>query len=401
MIFTDFFLKLRFAVMALLVVFCVNLCCCAIFMPDMLGYLPGFAVICLLFSILAMLLPKKLRFLAGLVGIAALVVPVFLYYPQTQYLPALLHSGIYSALLLLLLPIGSWHYQQEISNGKLLVGFAMLFACYIFAGIQYELSSIQNLIMVLVFVYGYLAVLSLNRCGWLLATGGNRNYSRVMRWKNWLLATAMFGLALIPACILSPGVLAEWLLTLLRKAMSGSSAYNPPATEPMTPPPQQDMEINAGARFAGLGQIMILMVIIAVILGFIAVMIVIVYNLLDKSHKRGKMRFYQDFSDEITSTRPMPDTATVVKRDLLDKVNRRPLFTRLMNPAQQIRYRYWQLSQKHPEWTAHSTARENLPDTVAGLYEQARYSEHPVTAADVAEFKKNTSKRTMDIHKGK
>ena len=65
---------------------------------------------------------------------------------------------------------------------------------------------------------------------------------------------------------------------------------------------------------------------------------------------------------------------------------------RAMTPAQRIRYRYQRLLYKHPNWDQGSTARENLPTVAAAVYEQARYSSHPVTQEDAALFVSKTKK---------
>ena len=61
-----------------------------------------------------------------------------------------------------------------------------------------------------------------------------------------------------------------------------------------------------------------------------------------------------------------------------------------MEPGERIRYRYRLLSKKHPEWREHNTARENLPDSPAQLYERARYSDHPITPEEAEQFKNET-----------
>jgi len=45
----------------------------------------------------------------------------------------------------------------------------------------------------------------------------------------------------------------------------------------------------------------------------------------------------------------------------------------------------------HPEWSDGSTARENLPEEAAAVYERARYSEHPVSPEEAARFHQNLS----------
>ena len=63
-----------------------------------------------------------------------------------------------------------------------------------------------------------------------------------------------------------------------------------------------------------------------------------------------------------------------------------------MPPDQRIRDRYQRLMQKHPEWDSGSTARENLPESAAPLYERVRYSPYPVTEEDAQQFAAETKK---------
>ena len=53
-------------------------------------------------------------------------------------------------------------------------------------------------------------------------------------------------------------------------------------------------------------------------------------------------------------------------------------------PAQAAAYA--RLLRKKPQWTSSSTARENLPENAAALYERARYSEHPISSEDADSF---------------
>ena len=59
---------------------------------------------------------------------------------------------------------------------------------------------------------------------------------------------------------------------------------------------------------------------------------------------------------------------------------------RSLDPGKRIRYRYMRLLMKHKDWHAGKTARENLPDNAASLYERSRYSKHPITEEDAQQF---------------
>jgi len=63
-----------------------------------------------------------------------------------------------------------------------------------------------------------------------------------------------------------------------------------------------------------------------------------------------------------------------------------------MSPRETIRYRYQRLLRKHPEWAQSTTARENIPTELARLYEQARYSCHPIDESEAERFQTGSRK---------
>jgi hypothetical protein len=108
------------------------------------------------------------------------------------------------------------------------------------------------------------------------------------------------------------------------------------------------------------------------------------WRLLGKWLETASSTQHDDYIDEISDTR---DDATVAVR----KKRRDPILPpRNMTPNQKIRYRYKRLLIKHPEWKQYYTARENLPEEAAKLYERARYSTHPITGEEAEQFQSKT-----------
>jgi len=97
-----------------------------------------------------------------------------------------------------------------------------------------------------------------------------------------------------------------------------------------------------------------------------------------------------EYEDEITDTRDsvIADEEEIIK----PKRRRRILSDRGLSNTEKIRHRYRQLQKKNPQWRKSSTARENLPEASAGIYERARYSPHPITAEDAEQFKTETKR---------
>lgn len=323
-----------------------------------------------------------------LLGLAALVAPVFLYTDGSLQTYCLIHSLVYGALLMLTMRLGSWDHRDEISGTGLVTGFALLSLCVLCATFYAPLSYLLTYLKLAVFVYSLLAVLCMNRRGWLLATGGKHGYSRAMRWKNRFLALGMFVLAMIPAYFISPikmfGKLWDWFRKLvagyLEKIEVSGSGEIVELESVKTP--------GSGASVGV--QIPIKLLVIALI--FIGVILLSVLLVSTLKEKKIKFIYDEDFSDEITRTK-REKIRRDVERETREEAQRRPLFFGRMTPAQKIRYRYRQLSRKHPEWMPQNTARENLADPAAGIYEEARYSDHPITDSQVENFKKETKKR--------
>ncbi len=94
-----------------------------------------------------------------------------------------------------------------------------------------------------------------------------------------------------------------------------------------------------------------------------------------------------EYDDEITDTRE--DGAARESR-FTRRARRHIAFD--ATPAGRIRQAYARLLRRRSSWAESSTARENLPEDAAALYERARYSEHPINDADADRFASLTRK---------
>ena len=201
----------------------------------------------------------------------------------------------------------------------------------------------------------------------------------------------MFAVALIPAYFLTPMTLFRALWDLIGRKVKEVAEKWGGETPGMVEEIVAENPLVGGMK--GNPNVGIMLFVIAMSLlgiGFIAV-------LLSSFMKAGRIRIGkihedEDFSDEITRTRGKRLKKSKEMQEPQENKERLPMFSGRMTPVQKIRYRYRQLSRKHPEWTVQSTARENLQERAAGLYELARYSNHPVQEADAESFKKETKK---------
>ena len=387
----DYFRKLRYVMMIALVVYFLNLCIATVMVPVMLPWLWRFVGSYMLFAAFGVMFSGRLRILPGFLGIAALVTPVVLYTSgQLQFFSAI-HSAGYSIVLLLTLGIGSWRYADEASDKVLVTGFVLLSFCCFLATFYEPLMPLLGEAKVCTLVYGFFAVMTMNRKGWLLATGSRPGYSRIMRWKNRILACLMFAVALIPACFLTPMTLFRALWDLIGRKVKELAEKWGGETPGMVEEIVAENPLAGGMK--GNPNVGIMLFVIAMSLlgiGFIAI-------LLSSFIKAGRIRIGkinedEDFSDEITRTWGKRLRKSKEMPEPQENKERLPMFPGRMTPVRKIRYRYRQLSRKHPEWTVQSTARENLQERAAGLYELARYSTHPVQEADAESFKKETKK---------
>lgn len=89
----------------------------------------------------------------------------------------------------------------------------------------------------------------------------------------------------------------------------------------------------------------------------------------------------EDYEDEITDTRE--DGASSYGTRIRHRFAPSPMPD---EPAARIRWRYARLLARNGAWPGSATARENLPQDAAAIYERARYSQSPVTQADAEQF---------------
>lgn len=207
-----FFLRFRSVLMIIMVAFCVNLRICTVFMPVAVPWLWRLALVCFLFAVVAMALPPKLQLIPVLLGSVVLLLPTVLYTAyvvqfrswEAEYLTCIygaVHSVFYVVLLLCFLRIGKWEKNHEFSSGAVLLGLLLVILSYIASVFLNNLVDFTKLVL---FAYGFLAMLAWNRRGWILATGGKETYSGAMQWQNRIIAILIFVLALMPAYYFTP-----------------------------------------------------------------------------------------------------------------------------------------------------------------------------------------------------
>ena len=402
----EFFRKAQFLVLMALGTYPICACVLVFVAPELLPYL---WLLPLCYGVLGMLsfaLPGKLRLPLGILGAVLFLVPCVLWLEGNARNMMLTFSFGYGALLLWSVRIPGWEPDQEIPAGWLGGGLAILLFGCLLSFYEPRLDSVAAGIRVSLFVFVFLAMLSLNRSSLILAAGGRRGFSTAMRHKNVLLTVGMFAIAVAVALIPSVFQLIQQLVHWIGQAFLWLQQQLPEETIAETTTIATTVESSTGegmeVLFEGLethrtSQATYFMMAVIALAFIVPVGCYSLYKLFTAIYALIKRVVAdiavnattqtEEFQDEITDTRD--DAESEHYRGDREKKVPGPNLGK-MTPADQIRYRYRRLSAKHPEWKEHRTARENLPEAAAQLYERARYSDHPITEQDAENFKNKT-----------
>lgn len=406
---TEFFRKSQFVILIALGCYPASVLAALLTMPALLPTIWLYPLVFGIAGICGLLFPGKPRFILAALGVLALTVPALVFWSGTTGAIGLLIGVIFSGLLICTLRIGAWEAGRELPAGWLACMLAMLLVGCFLSFVEERLAHTAIPMRISLFVFMFLAMRSLNRASLFLAAGGKRSFSPAMIGKNTLMTVALFFIALALALLPSAwelvkllfgwlGQLIDWLKELFSSfapAETVSEATTVPTTEVLNT--AEGLEVlteNIPRREPSAAQqVMMTSIVLAVL---IPAGIFGAYKLIRLLIKgiRGLISLVDtavnaqtdDYEDEITDTRQ--DGQSETKRDAREKKPK--VSESSMEPGERIRYRYRRLAKKHPEWQDHNTARENLPETPAGLYERARYSDHTITPEEAERFKLET-----------
>ena len=373
------------------------------------GRWKGAAMLAALYGLLATLcLPVRgrMRLAAGALGAAVLLGSGFMLMQVREHAGAMLIPAMYAALLLLGLPIGGWERSQELPP----VAGGICLAAHVVAQVLVNVDRKQiysdgmRALLTLSFVgFAALSLLWMNRSSLNDAVNGRDAVPTAMRRKNVLMTMAVLAVTLLisaaPAIVRAVQRLWDALLVcvgavlrLLGMLMSvetgsggvdGGGAGGFPAAEVAEP-----------------GWFAVVMQKVFTVLAVILIAVAVAYALRVLWRRLKKLAVLlarrlgeyvaastEDYEDEVADTREDGERSRVStkrRRSVRREDERR------MNPDERIRYRYRLLQARHAEWLPSSTARENLPDETASIYERARYSGHGATAQDAERFSEQT-----------
>lgn len=359
----------------------------------------------ILLALLGLTVPGKRRLLFGLASSLALMGLGALLTARTGSACALIGAGFYVCLLLWGLRIAGWAWNEEISPYGHFLGLALHIGAQILLAVTRDaglkaLASIEPWLLASFFGYMLMVMLSMSRDSLFFAAKGKQRASASMRRKNTLMVLGLFGvtvfLSLIPAAARAVRALWRWLAGLFAgddevyesfSGLHGGTGEEPAAGDVLS-------ESEPGWFLQAVEKV--LHVLAKIVMAAVLVMAVyLLFRLLVKLVRRVwqwlnryTASVSEDYVDEITDIR---ETGT---KDRLRRPRRERGSVQAgdLPPEQRVRRRYLRLLTKHPEWAAGSTARENLPEDAAAVYERARYSGHPISQEEAARFHAGTRK---------
>ncbi|MBQ4641031.1 MAG: hypothetical protein IJB47_00230 [Oscillospiraceae bacterium] len=350
----------------------------------------------------------KWRILYAFLEIAAMAAPAALIGDKAMMIWVYLIPPLYIILLLMDLPLP---YEGRSDQTRLLryavVGVLIHLAAQIllsntsaekFTG----MDSIRPWLLGGFFLFIILGLMMLNQAALQQSSGSRLHITGVMKLKNGLLTGAFLilslVLALIPAIVTGVSAFFRWISLAVQELMTflGGLIVTKPKEDAQT----GGSDINFGDTGGSGGGVetndtlvtIIVLTLLAVAVGFLVFFLVRssirFAKFLRKQLKKYLNAVSEDYVDEITDTRDDAEHQRARQKFKERKLSKSDL--RKLPPEQQIRHRYKLLMRQHPQWHRGSTARENLNPAAASVYEQARYSKHPVAEADAQRFAEET-----------
>ena len=377
--------------------------------PEHAGLSAVFAAVYAVLGEACLCLRGKARLGAGLAGCAILMGLGLWLLPAGG---ALLIPVCCMALLGMTLPIGGWPRDREPPTAWYAAGLVFHLIAQVLVnasrhtGEHPGLVAAAPMLLVSFILFAALAMLSINRISMDQAALGRQRIPASMRRMNTLLTGALLILTLLisalPAVIRAAEQAWDLLVALLARLMDWLAGLLPQSSP-------TGGGLPGSMELGGLGDAAAEPSLLAVILEKAAMVIagiagvalaVLAARFLFRRLKRlarrlrELMRRYaatscEDYEDEITDTRE-DGLRTRVRPLRTLRRSAMPRDDKALPPGVRIRRRYARMRFRHTEWHSSFTARETLPPDAARLYEQARYSDHPVTEEDAEVFIRGT-----------
>lgn len=403
----EFLRLLQFPAMIALGLFPVPVMIFTYLQPELQGYAWILPVAYFTLTVLSLFLPGKLRLPFGAIAAVGMVAP-WCFFLAGENLGLCLAMAITFALMLLWsIRLGGWNAEKEIHSAWIgvclctqLLGQVVLFLDL--KTVQHPLEPVATWIYASFFGTIILCMLSMNRKGLNAIATENSAVVRLMRRKNTLLVVSLVGVAAVFSVLPSLLGVIKPIVRTISQLVKLLERDLPDITPPSTTMPTEPEETGSGQFVPNVGVhteilnisfkvffVLFVLISLPFVVRFLWKRLSGVFKNLWNAMLTYTSDSMTDYEDEITDTRD-----TVIKDEVETvEIKRRRIFPeRGMSATERIRYRYRQLQKKNPQWLRASTARENLPVSSAEIYERARYSPHPITAADAEQFKSETKK---------
>lgn len=360
------------------------------------------------------LLPKKGRVPWTVLG-SVLSVLFFALYPSPFRLQNLLPAVPCVVYLWLLPPAWARAVWEEWSPGLWIAGAGLQLAGQAFAS-RPAFSGVNPLLMIVFLLYAFLLLLSLNRSGIRDGMHGAEKAPAPIRRSNTALVFLVF---LVAALASAWGALAQWLGTAwyyIRLGVGYVILFFMsllPVNEASQGGQGMGMEgFGAAAEAAEPSAFALFMEKVFRVLAFILLSVLLFFALraLVKKLRQlwvrlsERLRLYaaassEDYVDEAESTLNWEEKTQSIQDWMKERIRRAPKQPRWeeLNGRERVRSLYRQYIRRRPEAQG-ATVREALQkdarlsrstaDAFARLYEQARYSDHDVSANDADQMRK-------------
>ena len=379
------------------------------FAPDRVWLAAVFAAAFTALAEACLLVRGRGRLLGGLAGCAALLgLGLWLLPPGGALLAPVCCMG----LMGLSLPLGGWPREKEPPPAWYVAGLVLHLAAQVMVNVSRRTGERPGFLAAApmltagFILFAGLAMLSINRVGMDQAAMGRQRIPASMRRINVLLTVGLLALTLLisalPAIVRAVEQAWDLLLDLARRLLELLSRLLPQFS-PTGGILMESMDMSGLMEAPGEPSLLaeILEKVAFAVAGIAGAVLAVLaarflYRRLKKLAKllRELMRRYaaascEDYEDEITDTREDGRREQQLPlRALRRRLNLRD--DKSLPPAQRIRRRYARMRMHHAEWQDSHTARETLSGDAARLYERARYSKHPVTEEEAAEFARST-----------
>ena len=365
----------------------------------------------ILLATFLMIVRGKRRLLLGIAGAAVLAGLANVLLPWRELSLTPLVAVLLIGLLLWGLRMGGWQSEDELHIGFHIIGIAayLLYFALLNTSVRTDKEPLNNLLLAGFLVMMLMSLLAMNRYS-VNDAASKGKAPQTLRRRNTLLTVGLMAIVTLISAIpvlsrwayaawdwivIQIKRIANWLMSLVPFTSSTSGAAPgagsldlgglPPAEEP-------SLLAVIMEKVAIVLTVLLLIVLVYFVLRVLWRKLKQLFRMLMEMIARYTAASSEDYEDEIESTREDEERERTRSRRTQARQLRRVNEARL-SPKERIRYRYLTLMMQHSEWSDAATARENLPDAAATVYERARYSDAEIHAEDAERFVRELGKK--------